>query len=134
MSRPFAVERLSRRSQELIERLYFDGVPVLRIPEMVKAETGECVSKSSLHRYCNRQLKSDWRVEAIRRYQRAVVDLMQGYSGLSRSKVELAAFLVAILGVQQQMLNEKLDQVNESIRDLKDSIGNLSKTGRPKAA
>jgi len=35
---------------------------------------------------------------------------MKGYSGLSKSKIELAAFLLATLGVQHQIFGEKLDQ------------------------
>jgi len=134
MARPFAVERLSNQGKALIETLYFDGVPVLRIPAKLKQETGEEVKIATLYRYCARKLKSDWRVEAIRRYQRAVVDLMRGCSNMSKSKVELAAFLMAILGVQHQLFSEKLDHVNETIRELKESISNLSKTGRAKAA
>jgi len=134
MAKPFAVERLSNQGKALIETLYFDGVPVLRIPARLKQETGEQVKIGSLYRYCARHLKSDWRVEAIRRYQRAVVELMRGYSDMTESKVELAAFLMAILGVQHQLFSEKLDQVNESLRELKESISNLSKTGRAKAA
>jgi len=40
MSKPFAVERLSNQSKALIETLYFDGVPVLRIHARLKQETG----------------------------------------------------------------------------------------------
>jgi len=134
MSKPFAVERLSNQAKALIESLYFDGVPVLRIHARLKQETGEEVKIASLYRYCTRHLKSDWRVEAIRRYQRAVVELMQGYTSMSKSKVELAAFLLAILGVQHQLFNAKLDQVNERIKELRESITNLSKAGRAKAA
>ena len=134
MAKPFAVERLSNQGKALIETLYFDGVPVLRIPARLKQETGEEVKISSLYRYCTRHLKSDWRVEAIRHYQRAVVGLMRDYSSMSKSKVELAAFLMAILGVQHQLFNAKLDQVNETIRELRESITNLSKAGRAKAA
>ncbi len=134
MAKPFAVERLSNQGKALIETLYFDGVPVLRIPGRLKEGTGEVVKISSLYRYCTRQLKNDWRVEAIRRYQRAVVDLMRGYSDMSKSKVELAAFLMAILGVQHQLFSEKLDQVNLTMKELKETVANLSKTGRAKAA
>ena len=59
---------------------------------------------------------------------------MQGYTSMSKSKVELAAFLLAILGVQHQLFSEKLDQVNERIKELRESITNLSKAGRAKAA
>jgi len=134
MAKPFAVERLSNQGKALIESLYFDGVPVLRIPARLKQETGEEVKLASLCRYCTRQLKGDWRVEAIRRYQRAVVDLMRGYSDMSESKVELAAFLMAILGVQHQLFSEQFDQMNLKIRELRESVNNLSRTGRAKAA
>jgi hypothetical protein len=134
MARPSAVGRLSNKGKALIETLYFDGVPVLQIPARLKQQTGEDVKIRSLYHYCARHLKNDWRVEAIRRYQRAVVELMRGYSEMSESKVELAAFLLAILGVQHQVFSAKLDQVNETLRELKESMSNPSKTGSAKAA
>jgi len=118
MSRAFAVESLSKKARGLIESLYLDGLPVCKIRARLKAETGEEVKPASLYRYCSRHLKNDWRVEAIRKYQSAIVELMRGYSGMSKSKIELAAFLVAILGVQHRLLTDKLDALVEEVKEI----------------
>lgn len=133
MSRPFAVDQLSRRGRALIESLYLDGVSINKIPALLREKTGEIVKVSSLHRYYTRRLRSDWRLEAIRGYQLAVVELMRGYSGMSKSKVELAGFLVAILGVQHRLFNDKLEQVLDALDELKKSRG-TAKTRRLRAA
>lgn len=116
MSRGFAVESLSKKARGLIESLYLDGHPVYKIPALLKEKTGEEVKPASLHRYCARHLKNDWRVEAIRKYQSEVVGLMKGYSGLSKSKIELAAFLVAILGVQHRLISDRLELLMDEMR------------------
>ena len=118
MGRPFAVDRLSKRAKDLIENLYFDKVPTIKIADFVKEKTGEEITVKSLYWYCSQKLKGDWRIEAIRKYRDEVLGLMKDYSSLSRSKIELAGFLVAVLGVQHQMISRKLDEAIEIFKRL----------------
>jgi len=117
MAGRFRVQQLSKEGQALIETLYLDDVSLEQIRARLKERTGETIKLSSLHRYCVRFLKRDWRVGIFKQYQVAVLDLMKEFVDLSKSKKELVAFIVAVIGMYHKLIDEKLGEIQGTFRE-----------------
>jgi hypothetical protein len=116
----FAAENLSEEGRMLISRMYFEERSLSEIQSAIKAQTGEHINVSSLHRYCRRKLGrgDDDRIVMMKRHHASLISVLRGTPGLSDCQIGLVAALSLVLDIHSAILTQRFADLAGILREL----------------